>query len=482
MLETADDQSRSVVMGLARNGVAVLAQTYAAPNAATQINHEDAKERKMEQQSLFITSESLFEQLCSTATLYSGFEEVKKNKGAPGIDGQSIEEFDTNAIEELRQLSKELRDWTYKPQPVRRVEIPKATGGVRLLGVPCIRDRVVQSSLKLLIEPLLEPTFSEHSYGFRPNRSQHMAIKAAQSIVASGKLYVVDLDMSKFFDRINHDRLISRLGNHIPDKRILRLIGMILRSGVMTDGKFMRSTEGAPQGGPLSPLLSNVVLDELDKSLEARGLSFCRFADDCNIFVKSRKAAERVMQKTIEFIENKLKLVVNKEKSHVGLSHEVKFLGMTIVNSTIAISKKAMDHAMEKVKELTPRGTYLNLEAEIKRINRWYVGWSNYYSLTQYPAQLKKIEAHIRRRLRSRLISQQKRRKHLYYKLIKRGASRRRAELDVFSNKGRWALSNASAVLAAYTNNWFKDEMGLAIRSDQEHAHWFNPKLWITLT
>ena len=230
-------------------------------------------------------------------------------------------------------------------------------------------------------------------------------MQAAQQIIKSGKPYGVDIDLSKFFDRIHHDRLIALMGQLITNKRILRLVGIMLRSGVMLNGVVNPSKEGAMQGSPLSPLLSNIVLDELDQELEKRGLEFCRFADDCNIFVKSQKAAERVMETISQFIEKKLKLKVNQDKSKVALSDKVKFLGFTVVSGTIAIAHKALQTAMAKVKALTPRGTHKSLEPTLDKINQWYVGWSNYYSLTNYPSQLHKIEAHIRRRLRSRLVS-----------------------------------------------------------------------------
>jgi len=424
----------------------------------------------------------LFEELCKTEWLGAGFRRVKKNKGSPGVDGVTIAEFEARLDEELSQLKVDLESWTYKPSPVRRVEIPKPGGkGIRLLGVPAVRDRVVHATLKLLLEPIFEPLFSEHSYGFRPERNQGQAVEAARKIVAGGKPYVVDLDLSKFFDRIHHDRLIARLGQTIPDKRILRLVGMILRSGIMANGLVTPSTEGAVQGSPLSPLLSNIVLDELDKELERRGLEFCRFADDCNIFVTTPKAAERVMGSISGYIEKRLKLVVNQEKSQVARSDRVKFLGMTIVGDTIAISRKALKTAMAKVKELTPRGTHLTLEKSIERINSWYVGWTGYFAMTYYPAQLKNIEAHIRRRLRSRLVDQQKSKRNLYRKLIKRGVSRRQAARAVFSNKGRWALSHTFAVTRAYPVAWFTGEMGQAIRSDKKLPHWFDVSQWIRL-
>jgi RNA-directed DNA polymerase len=436
----------------------------------------------MRQKDLFIEEPRLFAALCSIERLEAGFRRVKKNKGSPGVDGVTITEFESRLNEELSWLKEELESWTYKPSPVRRVEIPKPGGkGIRLLGVPTVRDRVVHATLKELLEPIFEPLFSDHSYGFRPERNQRQAVEAAREIVAGGKSYVVDIDLSKFFDRIHHDRLIARLSQQVADKRIVRLIGLLLRSGIMANGLVTPSTEGAVQGSPLSPLLSNLVLDELDKELERRGLEFCRFADDCNIFVKTPKAAERVMASISGYIEKRLKLVVNQEKSQVARSDRVKFLGMTIVGKTIAISHKALQAAMAKVKELTPRGTHLTLEKTLEEINSWYVGWAGYFAMTNYPAQLKKIEAHIRRRLRSRLVDQQKSKRNLYRKLVKRGVSRRQAANAVFSNRKRWALSHTFAVSKAYPVAWFIGEMGQAIRSDRQLPHWFELRHWISL-
>ncbi len=435
----------------------------------------------MRQRELFVDERSLFEKLCDVRYLRAGFKAVKKNGGSPGVDGVTVDEFGSCLKEEMERLAEELAGWRYKPNPVRRVEIakPGKGAGVRLLGVPCVKDRVVHATIKQLLEPILDPGFSDQSFGFRPGRNQRQAVETGQRIVKSGKEYVVDIDLSKFFDRVNHDRLIYLLSGHVDDKRILRLIGMILRSGIMKDGEVMLSEEGTPQGSPLSPLLSNVVLDELDKELERRGLEFCRFADDCNIYVRSPKAAERVMSSISKFIEKKLKLKINRDKSKVAHSGEVKFLGMTIIEGTLAISAKSMKTAMQKVRELTPRGTYLPLEKTMERINRWYIGWSGYYRMTEYPAQLRKIEAHIRRRLRARLVDQQKRRRHLFKKLKKRGVSRKSAANTAFSNKGRWALSHTFALERAYSVAWFIEEKGQEIRSNQKHPHWLPLRRWI---
>jgi RNA-directed DNA polymerase len=430
-----------------------------------------------------IESRHLFEQLCTERRLLEGWREVRRNRGSSGIDGQTIETFEAKLDEEIKQLREELESWRYEPGAVRRVEIPKPDGaGVRLLGVPCIRDRVVQTAMKQLLEPILDPKFSERSYGFRPGKNQQQAVETAQKIVQSGKTYIVDIDLSKFFDRINQDRLIGRLSKEIEDKRILRLVGKTLRSGVMKDGVKTATPEGTTQGSPLSPLLSNLVLDELDKEIERRGLEHCRFADDCNIFVKTQKAGERVMKNISRFIEKKLKLVVNWDKSKVAASSLVKFLGMTIVEGTRAIARKSLSRAMEKVKELTPRGTHKTLENTIEEINRWYMGWSSYFSMTQYPSQLAMIEAHIRRRLRSRIVDQQKSRRNLFHKLMERGISRTKAGKTSYSNRKRWALSHTPAMERAYSNNWFIREKNLKIRSRENREHWFDVKKWVRIT
>jgi len=434
----------------------------------------------VENNNLIHEKQRLFEELCSEAILYKGYQAVKRNKGAPGIDGQTVCSFENNLEEELSQLIEELSNWTYKPKPVKRVEIPKPgkKQETRKLGIPCVRDRVVQAAVKYLIDPILDPEFSESSYGFRPGRNQQQAVQLAHKHVESGKEYVVDIDISRFFDRINHDRLIARLSKQITDKRILRLIGEMLRSGVLADGVVKPTAQGAVQGGPISPLLSNVVLDELDKELEQRGLAFCRFADDCNIFVKTQKAAARVMKSISRFIEKKLKLKVNQEKSKAARSDQVKFLGITIVDKTIAISKVAIKRAMERVKQLTPRGTHHTLETTMKRINSWYMGWSSYYSMTHYPAQLRKIEAHIRRRLRARIVDQQKSKRNFFKKLVKRGVPRRQAGM-IYSNKKRWALSRTLAMSKAFPNKWFIETVGQKIRSNEKRDHWFDVNRWI---
>jgi RNA-directed DNA polymerase len=429
----------------------------------------------MIQKELFDERERLFERLCEMPTLRQGFAAVKANGGSPGIDGVNVEEFEQRLDEELAHLRAELGGWSYKPRPVRRVEIPKPGGkGARLLGVPCIRDRVVQAGLKLLLEPLFDPYFSESSYGFRPGKNQRQAVEAAQRIVRSGKEHVVDIDLSRFFDRINQDRLLQQVKQRVDDKRIVRLIALTLRSGVMIEGTVLPTTEGTTQGSPLSPLLSNIVLDELDKELERRGHSFSRFADDCNIFVGSHKAAQRVMESVTKLIEKRMKLVVNREKSKVALAAEVKFLGMTIIAGTITIATVAMDRARETIKTLTPRRSHKTVEATIEDVSRWYRGWAGYFEMTQYPSQFVTLESHIRRRLRARLVRNMKRRRTIAEKIRTGGMSSSLAYRTAHSHRNWWALSHASAIERLYSNRWF-EQQGLFVKSTEKQPHWFGP-------
>lgn len=419
------------------------------------------------EQSNFNFHKTLFEELCSKEKLIEAFREVRRNKGAPGVDDIKISDFARDIDKELAQLKQEVESWSYKPQPVKLVEIPKPGGGIRRLGIPTVRDRVLQTAIKNVLEPIIDPTFSRNSYGFRPGRSQRHAILAAKEIVSQGKEYVVDLDLSKFFDRINRDRLIQRLKKYIDDTRILRLIGRTLRCGVLENGKIMKSKTGTTQGSPLSPLLSNVVLDELDKELEKRELEFCRYADDCNIYLGSLKAAERVRKSITHFIEKKLKLMVNEEKTKVTRTMFTQFLGMTILTIGVIISNKSILEARKTVKTLTPRGTNLPVEKTIEKFNLWYRGWANYFNMTDSPEQLRAIEAHARRRIRAQFVRNQKKRRHLYRKFIKRGVSKRSAARYAFSNKKTWDLSKTPAAHKAWPNKYFK-EIGMYCYTGKE--------------
>jgi RNA-directed DNA polymerase len=429
------------------------------------------KESGLGKQTLFDSNRDLFDRLCSEANLLDAFIAVKRNKGAAGVDGVTIQAFEAQLQDELAKLANDLRSWQYKPKPVKRVEIPKEDGSMRKLGIPCVRDRVMQACLKTILEEIFEPNFSNSSYGFRPGRRQKDAVQEAQRLVQEGREWVVDIDLAQFFDTMSQDRLIHRLSLQVTDKRILRLVGMILRSGVAIDGEFQSTTEGSTQGSPISPLLSNVVLDELDKELEARGLRFVRWADDANIFVKSEEAAKRVLTSVTKFIERKLKLKVNQAKSKAAKSSGVKFLGFTIKNGEVVIAKKSMRKAMAKVSELVRTSSPVPVQKTMERVNLWYQGWAHYFALTQYPMQLQIIEAHVRRRFRARIVRQLKKRKYLCRRLESRGVKRKTAQAQAYSAKGPWKLSSG-AMNYAYTVDWFIETIGQEVFSNRSLSHW----------
>jgi RNA-directed DNA polymerase len=438
----------------------------------------------MEQLYLFdsLELEDIFENISNKSLLRKAFKEVKANKGCAGVDGQTIKEFEENLEEEINKLSEELNNWTYKPKPLKEKKIPKAGNkGERKLGIPSVRDRVVQQAIKMNIEWKYEQEFSESSYGFRPGRSQRKAIEKARSYNEEGYEWVVDIDLEKFFDKIPQDRLMTKLAKNIKDRKVLRLIGMILRSGIMTEEKeILAKEEGTTQGSPLSPLLSNIYLDELDKELEKRGHKFCRYADDCNIFCKSKKAATRIMKSITRFIEGKMKLKINKDKSKVEVSEKVVFLGMTIIKGTITISKKLMAKANDKISKLIPRNTNKTMDKLIKEANVWLRGWFEYVKITHYPAQIAKIEAHIRRKLRAKVIKQKKRRKNLYRWFVSKGIKKKGAFRDAYKKGETWAMSSTSSINKVLSNRWFENK-GLIRPTTKELAHWKPLDCWIAL-
>ena len=430
----------------------------------------------MEQLTLGITESdksNMLEQIVSDAQLSQSWKLVKANRGAAGVDRQTLEQFESKLKDELAHLRKEVLDWTYRPQPVRRVDIPKpGSSEYRKLGIPTIRDRVLQQSIRLSLEPLYEPDFSEFSFGFRPGRGQQTAVEAAQCIIASGKEWVVDIDLDKFFDRINQDRLIETLKERVSDKRVLRLIGLTLRSGILQRGTLETSREGTPQGSPLSPLLSNIVLDELDKELEKRGLMFCRYADDAKIFVGSRKSANRVMRSVSTFIEKQLKLRVNREKSQVAEAKDVVFLGFVILGWEVYISKKSLKRANAKLRELIPRRTHVAFEQQLKRLNQWYQGWVSYYKLTCDPEQLYWLEAHARRRFRAQFVRNAKRPRTLVKALTALGVPKRLANASVYKgSRGTWKLSHCYGTDRGWNNRWFRSR-GFIDHSSDKLTHW----------
>ena len=349
--------------------------------------------------------ERLMEEVCDRESLEAAWKRVRRNKGSPGVDGLTIDATADYLREHWPTIREELLHGTYTPQPVLRVEIPKPGGGVRKLGVPCVVDRLIQQAMLQVLQKQWDPTFSEHSYGFRPGRSAHQAVAQAQTYVAEGDAWVVDVDLEKFFDRVNHDLLMARVAARVSDKRVLRLIRAFLNAGVLEDGLVRPTDEGAPQGGPLSPLLSNLMLDDLDRELTRRGHRFCRYADDCNIYVRSRRAGERVMTSVSRFLAMKLRLKVNEAKSAVARPEERKFLGFSISNdgSERRIAPKALDRFKARIRELTRRTSGVSLEKLTERLAPYLIGWRGYFRFCQTPRVLSNLDAWIRRRLRKYL-------------------------------------------------------------------------------
>lgn len=343
----------------------------------------------------------LMEQICERYNLNRAYKRVKSNKGAPGIDGMTVEDLSPWLVEHKGEVERSLLDGSCKPQPVLGVKIPKPGGGKRQLGIPTVVDRLVQQSMAQVLERILDPTFSDSSYGFRPGRSAHDALQAGAEYVAEGRVIVVDMDLEKFFDRVNHDVLMSRLARRTDDKRLLRIIRRFLEVGLMTEGVCIERHEGTPQGGPLSPLLANLLLDELDRELEKRGHCFCRYADDCNIYVYSKAAGERVMISITRLLERKLRLRVNRKKSKVALVGKVKFLGYRILpGGRLAIAPESIRRMKLRVKQITRRNRGISLEEMIDELNSYLSGWVVYYRYAACKSHLRELGRWIRRKLR----------------------------------------------------------------------------------
>ncbi len=408
-------------------------------------------------------TEQLMEEVCQRANLIEAVRQVQANKGSPGIDGMTVDELPEHLREHWPVIRAQLLSGTYRPQPVKRVEIPKPDGGMRKLGIPTVLDRLIQQAVLQVLQGCWDPTFSEHSYGFRPRRSAHQAVAQAQRYIAEGFGWVVDIDLEKFFDRVNHDRLMARIASREGDKRLLKLIRAFLNAGVMENGLVRPTDEGTPQGGPLSPLLSNLVLDELDRELERRGHRFVRYADDCNIYVRSERAGHRVMESVTRFITRKLKLKVNESKSAVARPKERQLQGFTFTGGRKPkrrIAPKAAVRFRKRVRELTRRTRGVSFRRMIDELSIYVRGWRGYFGFCQTPSVLEHLDSWIRRRLRSVIWKQWKRGRRRFAELRRRGIGKDLAAQTAGSPHGPWRISHSPALSVAFPNAFF-DSHGL---------------------
>jgi RNA-directed DNA polymerase len=408
-------------------------------------------------------TDQLMEQICGPKNLIRAYRRVRANKGKPGVDGMTVHELADWLRSNHQALTASLLDGTYQPQPVRGAPIPKPGGGQRQLGIPVAVDRLVQQAILQVLNPILDPTFSNSSYGFRPGRDPHVALAQARKYVAQeGREMVVDLDLEKFFDRVNHDILMSRVARRIGDKRLLRIIRRFLQAGMMQDGVCVARDEGTPQGGPLSPLLANLLLDDLGQERERRGHRFCRYADDCNIYVRSLAAGQRVMESVVRFLEEKLRLRVNREKSAVAPVGERKFLGhRLLLNGKLGISPKSIQRAKEKIRQIARRNRGVSLTQVIIELNLFLVGWLTYYRYAAFRFELQCPDEWIRRKLRCYRLKQCKRGSTIAKLLQRLGASPSLAHRVASSGKGWWRLSLTRPVHQAMSQEWFATQ-GLA--------------------
>jgi RNA-directed DNA polymerase len=416
--------------------------------------------------------EEVWERIWERNNLLTALKRVETNKGAPGIDGMRVEELRPYLKEHWLEIRKRLDEGKYRPSPVRRVEIPKPDGGIRLLGIPTVVDRLIQQAIAQVLTMLFEPTFSEHSYGFRPNRSAHGAVKAAQEYIRKGYDWVVDIDLEKFFDRVNHDKLMYRVARVVKDKRVLKLVRAYLSSGVMVNGVVQDTEEGTPQGGPLSPLLSNIMLNDLDWELEKRGLRFVRYADDCNIYVKSERAGSRVMESVRRFLAQRLKLKVNEQKSKVGRPSKLKFLGLRLFKRkgdvVIGVAAQAVKRCRERLRQLTRRTRSGQLEEVLREINAYVRGWVGYFRIADTPSVFQELDEWLRRRLRQLLWKRWKKPGARQRNLVALVVPPRVAHEASGSGKKMWRISASPPVHQALSNAYW---CGQGLESITERYH-----------
>jgi len=402
------------------------------------------------------------EEVVGRQNLQRALKRVCANQGSPGVDGMTVDQLKDHLRAHWPETRQQLLDGHYTPQPVKQVLIPKPDGSSRTLGIPTVVDRFIQQALLQVLTPMYDPGFSDHSFGFRPGRNAHQAVRTAKEYIAQGNEWVVDIDLEKCFDRINHDILMGRLARRISDKRILRLIRRYLQAGVMVNGVVQERYEGTPQGGPLSPLLSNILLDELDQELERRGHKFCRYADDCNIYVRSERSGKRVMETIEGFLWKKLKLKVNRQKSAVARPQERQFLGFSFTSNRwlkIKLADKALKKVKHRIKKVTRRSRGISLLQVVKELNAYLRGWLGYFRLIETPTIIRDLDSWIRRRLRCYVMKQWIKSSHTRYQRLRSlGVSAQGAGGIAASRKGPWVLSNAKPLKVALSNRFFAEK------------------------
>lgn len=402
---------------------------------------------------------NLMEKICSLSNLRRAYKQVKRNKGSAGVDGMTVDEMHEYFKTHIDELREALLSGSYQPQSVLGVNIPKPGGGERQLGIPTVIDRVIQQAISQVLEPIYEPEFSDLSYGFRPKRSAHDALKVASSYVEQGHVWVVDLDVEKYFDRVNHDILMSKLSKRIGDKSLLRLIRRYLKADMMQDGLSTKRQAGVPQGSPLSPLLSNIMLDELDKEMERRGHKYVRYADDCNIYVKSSRAGHRVMSSVIQFLEKRLKLRVNTTKSAVALSNQRKFLGYRLqTDGRLSVAPESLRRLKDKLRKQTKRNRGRSFEQVVKEVNQSLRGWLGYFRLSCFKSTMSDLDGWIRRKLRCYRLKQRKKGWSIVVWLMNLGVKERDARNIGSSGKGWWRLAKTPALHRALNKEWFSNQ------------------------
>ena len=410
-------------------------------------------------------SDNLFERVLQRENILKAWQRVRANKGAAGIDGMTIDEFPAwSKSGHWKRVMTELRTGQYKPSPVRRVEIDKPDGGTRQLGIPTVTDRVIQQAIAQVLTPIFDPGFSDNSFGFRPNRNGQQAVKQVQGIIKQGRRFAVDVDLSKFFDRVNHDLLMTHLGRKVKDKRLLKLIKLYLRAGVIDNQFYSESREGVPQGGPLSPLLANIMLDPLDKELEKRGHRFARYADDFTIVVKSQRAGQRVLRSISRYLENRLKLVVNTTKSHVVKTNECKFLGFTFQGGRIRWHPKTLQKFKQQVRRLTNRNWGVSMKYQLFKISQYLRGWINYFGIASGYQRCVDLDHWIRRRVRMAYWRQWRRPRTKVRNMMRLGVHVRAAIACGITSKGPWRSAKTPGIQQALSNDYLKSQGLYALR------------------